>query len=405
MFSSPGIRRGPLGTALAIAVALLVAACGSSTSSSTGSTSSSTGGTSSAPAASGTSGSGDTTAIVKTAETQLAAAYKGRFTHPPTTPNPAKPGMNVWFISPGQASPNAAATWTAAKEAGEKIGWKMTLFDGKLDPSRWSVGINQAVAAGANGIISMAIDCSQTKSALENAKKAGVKTVSLLGFDCNDADPSAQPLFSAPISLGTRYASWPKAYQEWGSDSAAWSIVQGKGKAKVLNFLTNEYLIMQNLHAGYTSRLKECTTCQAYEAPWSLSEVGAPLSAKVQSLLLKYPDANAVQDEANPQLGFSNGVVAAGKTGSVNVVGGLGLPADIALLKEKKGLNALPAWPLDWWSWAAIDTLNSVFNGKQPDDSGLGWQMIDLTHNLPAGAVWEPAVNFKAMYLKRWGKG
>jgi hypothetical protein len=35
--------------------------------------------------------------------------------------------------------------------------------------------------------------------------------------------------------------------------------------------------------------------------------------------------------------------------------------------------------------------------------NGIGWQLIDTTHNLPASANYAPKQNFEAEYLKAWG--
>jgi ribose transport system substrate-binding protein len=348
------------------------------------------------------SGAADATSSADAAKTQLEKAYAGRYTEPPSNPNPAAEKKTVWFISPGQASPNAAATWVAAEEAAKAIGWNIKLFDSKLDQSNFSKGIRQAVSSGADGIISMAIDCPQTKSALKAARAAGVETVSLLGFDCNDADPNDEPLFSSQISLGDRYSNWPDAYRDWGSDQAAWAIAQDGGETSLLNFVNGEYLILKFMQEGIQARMKECAECQVNNVDWTLAEV-SKIPAKVEASLLKQPETTALSADANPQLGFATGVLQAGKNGQVKVFGGLGLPSDIQLLKEEKGLDAVPAWPVDWWSWAAVDTLNSVFNDKEADDSGLGWVLIDRKSNLPAGDAFEPKVDFRAAYKKRWG--
>jgi hypothetical protein len=49
--------------------------------------------------------------------------------------------------------------------------------------------------------------------------------------------------------------------------------------------------------------------------------------------------------------------------------------------------------------------MNSLFQHKTPAYSGLGWQLVDGTHNLPASGAWVPPVDFKAIYAKAWGVG
>jgi len=378
---------------LAAVFAFALSACGSSDSDSSSST------TSSESTSGGESSSGGDS--LAAAESQVEEAYAGRYTEPSSKPSPAAKGKDVWFISAGQASPNAAELWNGVKEAGEKIGWNISLFDAKLDPSKFPEGIRQAVASGADGMVSM-VDCGVAKSAYEAARKAGVASVTIVAFDCDETEPGAEALTSAPISLGDRYSGWPDAYQAWGSDLAAWTIAQSEGEANVINATNEEFALINNLGMGYAARMEECAECEVTSMPWTVSEAGAKLAAKVQATILREPEANALQDSANPQLGMSQGVVQSGKAGEIKVVGGLGLPEDIALLKEEgKGLDG---WPINWMSWAAVDTLNSVFNEAEPEDSGLGWQMIDLEHNLPSGDDFEPEVDYKAVYTKRWGQ-
>jgi ribose transport system substrate-binding protein len=57
----------------------------------------------------------------------------------------------------------------------------------------------------------------------------------------------------------------------------------------------------------------------------------------------------------------------------------------------------------EWTGWAAVDTMNSVFAGQKPKNSGIGWTLLDENHNLPSSGPYNPKVNFKAVYEKAWG--
>ena len=43
----------------------------------------------------------------------------------------------------------------------------------------------------------------------------------------------------------------------------------------------------------------------------------------------------------------------------------------------------------------------------KPVDSGIGWTLVDATHNLPADAQpdFTPPIDYKAEYKKAWGVG
>ncbi len=86
-------------------------------------------------------------------------------------------------------------------------------------------------------------------------------------------------------------------------------------------------------------------------------------------------------------------------------MGGEGFAPELDLIRSGQGLNAVNISPSDWTAWAAVDSLNSLFNGTSPAESGLGWQLVDKTHNLPASGPFVPSVDFKAVYKKAWGVG
>jgi ABC-type sugar transport system substrate-binding protein len=49
--------------------------------------------------------------------------------------------------------------------AAQAIGWKVTILDGKLEPSTYGGLVDQAIADGANGIILDAVDCNRGEGA------------------------------------------------------------------------------------------------------------------------------------------------------------------------------------------------------------------------------------------------
>ena len=79
---------------------------------------------------------------------------------------PAAKNKFIVVISSGQASISSQVPSDAAVAAAKALGWKVVLYDAKLNPSNYSPLIRQAIAAGAQGIISDAIDCQAAKSAL-----------------------------------------------------------------------------------------------------------------------------------------------------------------------------------------------------------------------------------------------
>jgi ribose transport system substrate-binding protein len=379
-------RRWQVAGVVAVTAALTLSACGSS--------SDDAGDSSAAPAGSG--------AASQPSGSSAGDVYSAKYTKPPAAANPAAKNKSVWVISVGQASPTGAASANAAMTAGKTIGWNMKLFDAKLDPAQFSNGIKQAVASKADGVVLIAVDCPAAKSALQQAKSAGVKTVGIYALDCNEVNASDPGLFSSQVSFGSRYKNLAEAYQAWGADSAKYAIDKSGGKAQSLAFNNKEYLILKYYQQGFDTQMKSCSQCTNTVVDWLAADFGAKLTGITQAALLKNPNANVVQGGSNPTLGITQGITQAGKQAKVTSVGGLGLSIDNDAIRQGQ-LTAANSWPTEWFGFAAIDTLNSVFNNTPVRDEGLGWQMADKTKNLPAKGDFVGDVDYTAAYKKSWG--
>ena len=56
-----------------------------------------------------------------------------------------------------------------------------------------------------------------------------------------------------------------------------------------------------------------------------------------------------------------------------------------------------------WEGYQTIDNLVRLFAGEPPAGSGIGLQVYDLEHNIPADGGYRPPVDFKAAYREAWG--
>jgi len=104
-------------------------------------------------------------------------------------------------------------------------------------------------------------------------------------------------------------------------------------------------------------------------------------------------------------LSIAPAVQQSGRASKLYVMGGEGFQPELDLIRNHAGVNAVMISPSDWTGWAAIDTMNSLFRNEKPAFSGLGWQLVDPTHNMPASGPWVSPVDFKTIYKKAWGVG
>lgn len=334
--------------------------------------------------------------------------YRGDERSPPTEPLKPPAGKNVWIISPGMIGESSSIPVNAAKEAGSLVGWKMTVFDGKLDPSTYSTGIRQAIAAKADGIIVDGIDCAAIKQALIEAKAAKVKTVGFYNYDCDDPNLGrGEPLFDGMVNFGLQRGNYAKLTQDFGAYKADWIIHKTAGKAKLIQFKEDEFLVLKYIREGFEREFARCKTCKIVESvDFTLADYGPKLQQKAQAALLKHPEANAVHAPYDTPMhfGIAAALVESGRNDQLEVIAGEGFDSNIELIRSNKGQDAAASFPSQWTGWAAVDALSSVFHGQKPRDGGMGLKFIDREHNLPAaGKGYLPATDFRAVYKKSWG--
>src|SRR3954451_10243266 len=339
----------------------------------------------------------------------LAQVYKGTLASPDTTARAGVKGKNVWIISSGQSSESSSVPVNAAKEAAEKLGWKVHIYDTQLNPANDAPGVSAALAAGADGIILDAIDCSFVKSQLGQAKARGVVTVPIYAYDCDDAysGKGGQRLFSGYINYG------PVANKNLGAFAEKYGYAQGQaaiaatgGKAKVIFFNDTQVTVLHYTGKGFLDAIKQCSGCEVVKnIDFTGLQLGPQLLQTAASAILQHPEANVVKSPftAATLLSIGPAVAQSGRAGNLYVMGGEGFADELNLLRNHQGVSAVMISPSDWTGWAAVDTLNSLFQNKKPAFSGLGWQLVDKTHNLPASGGKVPPVDFKSIYEKAWG--
>ena len=336
---------------------------------------------------------------------------------PASAPAP-EAGKNVWVISCLQVAEGCAVPAQGAKEAGDAMGWDVTVFDGQGAPDVYSKGVRAAIADNADGIILDVVDCVTVKSPLEEAKAAGVKIVANYSFDCNDPllGEGGMPLFDAEVQY-EQGKSYLELVEDLYSRSVAdFVIAETDGQAKIIMFTQEDILVGQHLYKGFQKRIEECSGCEIVkEVPFTLQDlVTDQLQGKTTAALTQNPTADVVYAPYATAitLGIGRAVTAAGRDADVLVTGGEGLTPNIGFVREGKGQDFLAGSPSLWTGWAVADTLNRVFAGEPNVDSGIGFQTLTTGGPLPTETDYydgnidedgKPRSDYKANYLKIWG--
>ena len=166
-------RRGVTVAVVLVTFTMALAACGSSDKSQN----------TTGPTPNGASSS----EVLEEARTATQRALEGTNRPVDTTARPAVEGKHIVVISTGQSSISSSVPSNAAVDAAKAIGWKVDLYDAKLNPSNYAPLVRQAIAAGADGIV---LDAT------------GVVTVGLPGEPA--CDPCVEVRLWTPPACGRR---------------------------------------------------------------------------------------------------------------------------------------------------------------------------------------------------------
>ncbi|MEU3612184.1 substrate-binding domain-containing protein [Streptomyces sp. NPDC006872] len=387
--SSP-LRRAVL--AAAVACVLGTTACSSTGADATGSTA-------------GGSSAGGTAPAAATAAVQ--AAVKGIDGPVPTTGPSAVQGRNVWIVSAFEQVPNIAVMTKSLKEAGQALGWKVSVCDGRNNAGgAWAACVRQAVAAKASGIILDAVDCAPVKAALAEARSAGTKIVGMSAFDCSDPrQGGGASMFDGNATFVSTVPSTAEFLRQQGRLRADWIIAQSKGRAKVVHVRFRGVALGEYLAEGFTEEIATCKGCSVVGTVDITPEDIPQIRQKFESALLKAPqaDAVAVDEDFIVTAGIQQALATANRPGLI-AAGGECSQDTLSALRTGRGVQMCIGSSLGRLAYSAADALNRVFAGAQPAPSGLGWSLVTKDDNLPAeGALFESSTDYRAGYRAVWG--
>src|SRR5215471_5756933 len=346
-------------------------------------------------------GGGKATTFFAQAQANIQKDYQSTNNAPDAASRPAAKGKKLVVISAGDEGESASVPVHAVIAAAQAIGWQATEYDEHLDPTKGPALMRQAIAAGADGIVVDANDCPLIKAPLQEARAKQIVVVPMYAYDCDDPlFGGGQPLFNGVVQFGQ--AGTPdQLAEDYGAHQADAVIVATKGHARVVLFNDVEFTVLHYTGDGFKKELAKCSDCQVVdEVDFKAAELGPTLQQKAAAALLQHSDANAVKIPytAASLLGIAGSVVQSGRASQLYVMGGEGFADELDLIRGHKGVDAVNVISSEWVGWAAVDTLNSLFLGQKPADSGIGWALADSSHNVPAKGPYLPAVDFRAVY-------
>jgi ribose transport system substrate-binding protein len=350
--------------ALAIALTVGVAACGGSSSSSSSSTTSEASGEpaeepTTEPAAeeaeSSEGGGSSLSAFEEMAAKTTEEASATQTTKPPTTGPEGVPGKTVYVIPCYAAAEGCAGPANYALEAIKTLGWKGTMLDGGANPSKQAADVEQAIAAGADGIILEAIDAQIIQGPLQRAKAAGIPVVTFASVDQGH-------LFAQEIPT-------TEAFEEEGYALAAGMYGHSEHDLKLTMMTGTRAKVVGYRMKGTQKFVEEC-------------------------------EAAGGECEINAEQNFAE---SAGLTGTTFAGSFDANASNVEHIREGGWQQFDSALAPEWIGYAEVDSLNRLFAGQEVVDEGVVPKLL-TEENVPSEGTWNGDIDVAPLYEKVWGK-
>ncbi|WP_116451722.1 sugar ABC transporter substrate-binding protein [Blastococcus litoris] len=341
--------------------------------------------------------------VVQEAQERIEARLAGEtYEEPPSEGPAAVSGARVAMVNVGTQAPTGAYVAENAEEIAGIMGWELSIYDGEFNPTKFQEGIRQAIAAQADVIWLFAVDCPVARTALEEAKAAGIPVISQEGADCSDVEDGAPSLFTHNLEFADGdFIEWGRAL---GAAQADYLIAETGGNARVIEISVPDLYVTAALHEGFVERMEECSTCEILQTiENSAAALGPELQAKIEQALLRNPDANglAVSYDDLMTAGGAAAVMASGRSDDLAVVAGTGFEPNIELVRNDQGQDAGYGIDYGYETWAGADLVNRFLAGAEigPSGDSLGFYDRD---NLPGSGSYTSPIDYRPAYTEVW---
>jgi ribose transport system substrate-binding protein len=341
---------------------------------------------------------------VAAAEERLQPWIEGTMRPPPDDGPPATDGAEIYVVSCGQLLESCTILVDGVMEAAGEAGWDATLVDTALDFSAAGGAIRQAMAAGADGAIVVGVDCQHFAGALDEANAADFPVVVLNAFDCDVTSDGAEPArFSAQVDFTEGDEDPVDNARRFAAAKVDWGVIETDADLQVINMVQDDLLASQLLGEGFAEGVTTCSSCSVVDTiTFSTSDLlDGTFPQKIAQSIVEHPEANAIHFPyaATISLGIAGLQDAGGD--DLLVIGGEGSPSQYELLANGT-VDMLMAFDTAWTGWAAVDTLNRIFNDVETVDEGVGYQLV-TAEDMEGLDDYEGPYDYRAVYREVWG--
>jgi ribose transport system substrate-binding protein len=304
-------------------------------------------------------------------------------------------GKSIWYITNSQNQFSTEMS-DGVEEAGAAAGVDITVFDGQNSTSRYSEGINQAVAQGADGIILMAVQPAVVKEDVAAAAAAGVQVLSTLNGDPDE-----------PVHEGT-FGNFTAEYTADGGIMADWALADSNCTANIVVVQSSPVhvwdLAANGIEATVAERCPEACSVKVLDI--DPANIATDTGTQLQTALQVDPGVNyvlPVWDSAMPYI--APAVAASGS--DAKVLAHDGISASLELIAEGQGQDGTVAMPPPGWiGWAAFDEVARAILGVEIPGYVIPTRLV-TADNVGDGSIESVSPNYtdyQSAFTSAWGE-
>jgi ribose transport system substrate-binding protein len=305
-------------------------------------------------------------------------------------------GKSFWIIPVTTAIPTLADYAKGFQNAATALGAKVTIFDGQGTPAGAAQGINNAIAAHADGIVTALIDPKSIVSAVDNAKAANIP---IIEADSGPPVPPYVPGVEAAVAQNqTAQGTWQVDY----------GLKMTGCKLHALLVNTPGNIASDATYGGEKAELaKLCpTACSSYDAGVAVQDVATQTTGIVENAVRLHPDINAIIEVADvyqpyvatalTSVGQKIPVITTSSMGDLANAGPVGA-AVVADVVYAPGLAH---------GWFYMTAVLKLLNGGKSVAEQYPIGLVDSSNRAaddPSNYATPPYANYEAQFKQLWG--
>jgi ribose transport system substrate-binding protein len=321
---------------------------------------------------------------------------------PPGDPFDAAAGMKGKKIMEIPITSEIPLTQVIAKEMSaqaKRIGFPLKVWENQGKSDQWVQGMQTAIAQHYDAIDLLGIDPKLLKPQIEQARAAGIKVTSshLAGFGWQ-----VPSYIDGAIRL---------PYYEVGQILAAWAIVKTDGKANTLAIVAEDLASTADVVKGINDEFaRDCPSCKLATRNVPTTQWASGVQKEVASGLQRDPNVNYLLPIYDAMTQFASaGLQVAGKANKVGMASFNGTPFALQMVADGKldmnlGENEV------WIGRAILDAaMRAAMDKPVPDDTYAKAPLLVFTKKnvANAGTPPDPAKGYGESYVagfdKLWG--